>query len=118
MHIQLLHEPAAVEFRGLHADVEDFRDLLGRFPLPHQLQDLTLPGRQPGSIGRRAGQPVHDRRDAPGLTYRRPSRTFSIACTSSSPPWLLWTNPLTATLSPSRTKRAWSTPKRRVTGHW
>ena len=53
MDIELLHQPRAMGFGRLNADVEDRGELLGRFLFTDQLQYLSFTDRQP--IPRKVG---------------------------------------------------------------
>ena len=43
VNVELLHQAATVEFRGFHANMQNFGDLLGRFPFSDELQYLAFP---------------------------------------------------------------------------
>src|SRR6266487_4733326 len=101
--VQLFHQPATVELRRFDTDMQDFRDLLGRLPLTHELQYLPLARRQLGAVlagGRRAGvddrlrgagtdvQPaiahflysVHEDRKSTRLNSSHPSISYAVFC--------------------------------------
>src|SRR5256885_8637460 len=50
VHVEFLHESSTMKLRRLDADVQHLRDLLGRLPLPDELQHLALAGCQMGTV--------------------------------------------------------------------
>ena len=68
MHIEFLHESAAVEFGGFDADFQRFRDLLGGFPLAYERQDLLLARSKLRMVPLEGLEASTIACDAPGLT--------------------------------------------------
>src|SRR4051812_16764457 len=53
MHVELLHESSTMKLRRLYADMQHFRDLLGRLPFSDELEHLALARCQGGPAPRR-----------------------------------------------------------------